>query len=345
MYMPVYYDSPVADFWKLVNDVTLWDVAVERQVEITGPDAAWFTQLLTPRNLSNCAVGQCKYVLITDADGGIINDPVLLRLGEHHFWLSLADSDVLHWARGVAVNAGMDVTIVEPDVSPLQIQGPRSADVIEALFGEWVRDLKYYWFRETELDGIPVVLSRTGWSTERGYEVFLRDGRHGDRLWEMIMAAGEPFNIAPGAPSMIRRIEGGLLSYGGDMTIENNPFEIGMDRLVDLDQDADFIGKDALRRIKAAGVRRRLVGLALGGPPLVGGNQSYWPLRSEEDRVGHVTSAVHSPRLEMNMALAYVAVGTDAVGNELSVDLPDGPRGATVVETPFYDPKKLIPST
>ena len=345
MFMPVYYDSPVADFWKLVNDVTLWDVAVERQVEITGPDAARFVQRLTPRNLSACAVGQCKYVLITAADGGIVNDPVLLRLGENHFWLSLADSDVLLWARGAALNAGLDVTIAEPDVSPLQIQGPKSTEVVEALFGDWVRELKYYRFREAELDGIPVVLSRTGWSTERGYEVFLRDGRHGDRLWEMIMAAGKPFGIAPGAPSTIRRIEGGLLSYGADMTLDNNPFEIGLERLVDLDQAADFIGKDALRRIKAEGVGQRLVGLEIAGPPLAAPNQAPWPVRAGGEAVGRVTSAVHSPRLEKNLALAYLRVGHDAIGTVLSVALPDGPAEATVAETPFYDPKKALPSS
>jgi len=341
-YLPVYYESPEADFWRLVRDVTLWDVACQRQVEITGPDAARFVQLLTPRNLSTCAVGQCKYVLITDENGGIVNDPVLLRLGENRFWLSLSDSDVLLWAKGVARHAGLDVTLGEPDVSPLQVQGPKSADVMRDLFGAWIDDLRYFWCRETELDGIPLVVSRTGWSSERGYEVYLGDGRHGDRLWEMIMAAGRPHGIAPGAPSTIRRIEGAMLSYGADMTLAENPFELGLGRLVDLDMEADYVGKTALRRIAAEGPARRLVGLEIGGPALPAGNEEPWPLSAADAVVGRATSCVHSPRLEKNIALGIVARARAEEGSRLQVKAPDGVRDATVVPTPFYDPKKAL---
>ena len=290
MYIPRDFGDPVQNFWNLVERATLSDVAVERQVEITGPDAARFTQLLTPRNLSACAVGQCKYVLITDENGGIVNDPILLRLGENRFWLSLSDSDVLLWAKGVARHAGLDVALREPDVSPLQVQGPKSAAVMRDLFGAWIDDLRYFWCHETELDGIPLAVSRTGWSSERGYEVYLADGRHGDRLWEMIMEAGQPHGIAPGAPSTIRRIEGAMLSYGADMTLAENPFELGLGRLVDLDMEADYVGKAALRRIAAEGPARRLVGLELGGPALVAGNEEPWPLRAADTVVGRVTS-------------------------------------------------------
>ena len=210
MYIPRDFGDPVQNFWNLVNKAILCDVAVERQVEITGPDAARFTQLLTPRDLGKCAVGQCKYILVTNADGGILNDPVLLRLGENHFWLSLADSDILLWAQGVAVNSGMDVLITEPDVSPLQLQGPNSGKVMQALFGEGIADLRYYWLTEKNLDGIPLVVSRTGWSSELGYELYLRDASLGDALWERIMAAGEPYGLAAGHTSSIRRIEGGM---------------------------------------------------------------------------------------------------------------------------------------
>ena len=192
MYIPRDFGDPQQNFWNLVNDAILCDVAVERQVEITGPDAAKFVQTLTPRNLSQMAVGQCKYVLITNADGGLLNDPILLRLAENHFWISLADSDILLWAQGVAVHAGYDVTIREPDVSPLQLQGPKSGEIMQALFGESISDLRYYWLREITLDGIPLVVSRTGWSSELGYELYLRDGARGDELWEKIMAVGEP---------------------------------------------------------------------------------------------------------------------------------------------------------
>ena len=192
MYIPRDFGDPEQNFWNLINDAILCDVAVERQVEITGPDAAQFVQMLTPRDLSQMAVGQCKYILITNAEGGIINDPVLLRLEQNRFWISLADSDVLLWAQGVAVNAGLDVTIFEPDVSPLQLQGPRSLQIMTALFGEEIESLKYYWLRQYTLDGIPVVVSRTGWSSELGYELYLQDGSRGTELWEKIMAAGQP---------------------------------------------------------------------------------------------------------------------------------------------------------
>lgn len=247
MYLPRSYGDPVENFWNLTERAILCDVAAERQVEITGPDVAAFVQLLTPRNLSKCKVGQCKYVFLTTEEGGVINDPVLLRLGENHFWLSLADSDGLLWAKGVAVHAGMNVEIKEPDVSPLQLQGPRSLDIMKVLFGDGIETLKYYWLIETELDGVPLVVSRTGWSSERGYEIYLRDHRMGDTLWEKVMAAGEEFGLKPGHTSTIRRIEGAMLSYHADMDIDANPFELGLDRLVDLEMDAPFIGKDALK--------------------------------------------------------------------------------------------------
>jgi aminomethyltransferase len=341
-YLPLYYESLEADFWRLVRDVTLWDVACQRQVEITGLDAARFTQLLTPRNLSNCAVGQCKYVLITDEDGGIVNDPILLRLADNRFWLSLSDSDVLLWAKGVARHVGLDVSLREPDISPLQVQGPKSAAVMRELFGAWIDELRYFWCRETELDGIPLVVSRTGWSSERGYEVYLCDAVQGDRLWEMIMAAGRPHGIAPGAPSGIRRIEGAMLSYGADMTLTENPFELGLGRLVDLGMEAEYIGKAALRRIAAEGATRRLVGLEIGGPPLSAGNEEPWPLRAANVLIGRLTPCVHSPRLEQNIGLAIVALEHAEEDCRLQVQTPDGAREATVVPTPFYDPKKAL---
>jgi len=342
MYIPRDFGDPVQNFWNLVTTGILCDVAVERQVEITGPDAARFVQLLTPRDLSTMAVGQCKYILITNAAGGLLNDPVLLRLDEDHFWISLADSDILLWAQGVAVNAGMDVSIREPDVSPLQLQGPVSADVMAALFGDDIRDLRYYWLREAELDGIPLIVSRTGWSSELGYELYLRDSRHGDRLWEMIMAAGEPFGLRPGHTSSIRRIEGAMLSYHADADIHTNPFELGLDRLVALDSDIEFIGKTALRRIREQGVTRRQVGLDIDGEPLPGPNTTFWPVHRDGAAVGKVTSAIHSPRLDKNIALAMLSIADTELGTRLEVMTGDDTRAATVVERPFHDPGKRL---
>jgi len=325
-----------------VNDAILCDVAVERQVEITGPDAAKFTQMLTPRDLSKMAVGQCKYILITNACGGILNDPILLRLAENHFWISLADSDILLWAQGVAVNSGMDVTICEPDVSPLQLQGPKSGDVMKALFGESISDLRYYWLREVALDGIPLIVSRTGWSSELGYELYLRDGSRGDELWEKIMAAGAPFDLKPGHTSSIRRIEGGMLSYHADADINTNPYELGLGRLVNLDMEADFVGKAALRRIQEKGVSRKQVGLIIDGDPLKGPNTTFWTINKDGAAIGKVTSAAYSPRLEQNIALAMVSADFAVVGLEVEVVNGFGPARAKVVDVPFYDPKKTL---
>ena len=238
MLLPTLYDDPVAEYWALLNQVTMWDVAVERCVEISGPDAMAFTNLLTCRDLTTCAVGQCKYVLLTDARGGIVNDPVLLRLEEHRFWLALADSDALLFAKGVAALAKMDVDVTEADVSPMQIQGPRSKDVIRVLFGDDIADLRYYWCAETEVNGIPLVVSRTGWTGEVGYEVYLRDSSRGNELWTLVEEAGAAFGIRAIAPSEARRIEAGIFNYGSDMRTEDTPFHIsGLERLVELDQD------------------------------------------------------------------------------------------------------------
>jgi len=344
MYIPRDFGDPVQNFWNLVNDAILCDVAVERQVEITGPDATRFMQLLTPRDLSDMAVGQCKYILITNAAGGILNDPILLRLGENHFWISLADSDVLLWAQGVAVHSGLDVSIREPDASPLQLQGPRSGEIMQALFGEAIMDLRYYWLRELELDGIPLIVSRTGWSSELGYELYLRDSARGDELWERIMAAGAAFGLKPGHTSSIRRIEGGMLSYHADMDINTNPYELGLDRLLNPDMAADFIGKTALQRIRREGVTRRQVGLTIAAAPLGGPNTTFWPVHAGAKVVGKVTSAVYSPRLRQNIALAMIEIEHSQVGSELIVQMSAGQAPATVVEKPFFDPNKKIAS-
>jgi len=339
---PIRFDDFEAEYWHLLDHVTLWDVAVERNVEVSGPDGFRFAQLLTCRDLSRCAVGQGKYVLITAPDGGIVNDPVMLRLGENRFWFALADSDVLLYARGLAANAGLNVELAEPEAYPVQVQGPRSKDVIRDLFGDEVADLRWYWFTESSLDGIPVIVTRTGWSSEVGYEVYLRDGSRGDDLWERIMAAGTPYDIRPTGPVDSRRIEGGVFNWGADMDQTNNPFEMGLDRLVDLDVEADFMGKEALRRIRLEGVRRKIVGVEIEGPRLEM-NQTKWPVSAGSDEVGKVTSAVWSPRLQKNIGYAWVPVEASGLGTRLVVETTDGPRGAAVVSMPFIDPGKRIP--
>jgi aminomethyltransferase len=345
MYIPRDFGDPEKNFWNLIEKAILCDVAVERQVEITGPDAYKFTQLLTPRDLSKLSIGQCKYVLITNNNGGIINDPVLLRLSENHFWLSLADSDVLLWAQGVAVNSGLKVKITEPDVSPLQLQGPNSGKIMIKLFGETIKDLKYYWLKEYNLDGIPLIVSRTGWSSELGYEIYLRDGSKGNVLYEKIMKAGKDHGLQPGHTSSIRRIEGGMLSYHADADINTNPFELGLDRLINLDSEIDFIGKEALTKIKQDGIKRKQVGLELDCEPLKGPNTTFWSIFKDNKKIGKVTSAVYSPRLKKNIALAIIEVSQSYIGNKFLVKTNGNEISCVVVEKPFYDPKKKIASS
>ena len=344
MYIPRDFGDPEQNFWNLINSAILCDVAVERQVEITGADASKFIQLLTPRDLSNFKVGQCKYILITNEEGGILNDPILLRLEENRYWISLADSDVLLWAQGVAVNSGLKVKISEPDVSPLQLQGPNSGKIMEVLFGKDILDLKYYWHHEKVLNGIPLLVSRTGWSSELGYEIFLRDHTKGDILWERIMEAGIPYDLKPGHTSSIRRIEGGMLSYHADMDINTNPFELGLDRLVNLEGKEDFIGKTALKGIKDNGVLKKQVGLIIEGQPLSGPNTRFWEIEYNEKIVGKVTSAIYSPRLKQNIALAMITADLTSIGTEFKLKTLTGELDAKIVEKPFFDPKKLITS-
>ena len=342
MLIPTLYDDDEKEYWHLLEHVTLWDVAVERQVEITGRDAATFTQLLTCRDLSRCAVGQCKYAPLIAPDGGIVNDPVLLRLGENHFWLSVADSDALLYAKGVQALAGPEVVVREPDVSPLQVQGPKSKDVVRDLFGPDVMNLRYYWCVETKVNGIPVVVSRTGWTGEVGYEIYLRDSSRGLELWDQVMEAGRPYRIRAIAPSDQRRLEAGIFNYGNDMTIEDNPFEItGMERLVEF--SADFIGKPVLERIAAQGVTRKLVGVEIGGEPFRLWLEDFWPVRRDGRVVGKLTSASHSFRLKRNIGYAWVPIELAEPGNELELVSPDGPVPAVTAALPFLDPGKDIP--
>ncbi len=345
MYLPGLYDDAEKEYDALLHGATLWDVSVERQVEITGKDGFRFTNYLVTRDLTKCEVGQGKYVLLCNESGGIINDPVLMRLEKNRFWLSLANSDTLLWAQGVAVHSGMDVEIREPDVSPLQVQGPKSKEVVRELFGSKVLDLPYYAFLETEVDGIPVVVTRTGWSAEVGYEIYLRDGSRGEALWDRVMAAGKPYGLRPIGPSELRRIEAGILNYGSDMTLNDNPYEVGLGWVVDLDKRADFVGKAALRRIKKEGVTKKLVGVEIHGPKIFSWLSEPWPVKAGAGHVGRLTALTYSPRLGKNIGYAMVPVEHSTLGTRLEVVTPDGDRQATVVRKPFVDPKKATPKS
>jgi aminomethyltransferase len=345
MYLPGYYDDPVTEYWALLNGVTLWDVGVERVVQISGPDAFELTNMLTCRDLTRCAVGQGKYVLITAPDGGIINDPVLLRRAEDSFWLCLADSDVHLYALGVAHGLGMDVEVTRPDVHPVQVQGPKAKDVMRTLVGDAVLDVKYYWTMDAQIAGAPVVVSRTGWTGEVGYEVYLQDFSRGADVWDAIMAAGAEHDIRPIAPCEARRIEAGIFNYNSDITQDDNPFMVmGLERIVE-EQDADYIGKAALERIRLDGVTRRLVGIEMPGEPLALEIADERPALHDGRRVGRVTDLIWSPRLERNIGYVWLPTELSRPGTPLQVENADGRLvDASTAAIPFLDPAKKVPA-
>ena len=342
MWMPVGYDTPVNEYWATIERATLWDVAVQRCVEIAGPDAEAFTNLLTPRDISQVKVGQCRYIILTNQEGGIFNDPVMLRIDEDRFWLSTADADMYLWAKGVSAYSGHNVEVNTPHIYPLQVQGPASPDIISSVFGDSIRDRKYYHWMKASIDGIDVVISRTGFSSEVGFEVYLLGYERGDELWETIMAAGKPMGLVPGSPNRIRRIEGGVLDFASDMTPAENPLEMGMERLVDFGK-ADFIGKAALERIRDQGPARKLRGAFMSGAAFEKNNEHRWVVRNDKEQVGHISSAVYSPRLEKNIGYALLSLDKYSESEALRVETPEGTREIILTSLPFVDPDKKIP--
>ena len=345
MYMPTSYTSSEEEYVSLTNDVTMWDVAGERQIEINGPDAYNFVRTLTPRNLEKCEIGHCLYILLTGEDGCIINDAVLLRVKPDQFWISPGDSEVLLWIQGVAVNSGMEVNVFEPDVSPLQIGGPKAPQLIEKLFDEDHRDVGFYRAIETSLLGIPLVLARTGWSGEISYELYLRNHKLGDQLWEIVREAGQEYNISPIAPNTIRSIEGGLLSFRSDVLKEDNPYTIGLGRLVDTNQSIDFIGKSALKKIEEEGTKRMLVGVMLDGDPIKNPPEQFWPVIDHDLKIGHVSRCIYSPRLKKNIGFANVPTEFSKIDTNLSVISPEGKRSATVCKWPWFPAERINKKT
>jgi glycine cleavage system aminomethyltransferase T len=345
MLLPAYFDDPEMEYWALLNDVTVWDVAVERTVEVTGPDADALIDLLTCRDLTSCAVGQGKYMLVTAPDGGIVNDPVLLHVKENTWWMQLADSDAGLYALGVAAAKGLDVEVNLPDVHPMQVQGAKAAKTIEKLVGPSIYDLKYYWCDYFDISGIPVLISRTGWTAVQGFEINLLDGARGDDLWDAVFEAGEEFDIRAVAPVEARRIEAGIFNYGSDMTLDDTPLHLmGLERLVE-DQPQDYIGKEALESLKRAGVDRKLVGIEWAGDELRAELSWFWPVVKDGAAVGRVTDAVWSPKLERNIGYAWVPIELAAPGTAIEVESEQGSTlNVTTAAIPFVDPKKEVPA-
>lgn len=338
MYIPAHFGDPEAEYESLMNGVAMWDVAAQRQVEISGPDAAKLVQYLTTRDITKTKIGQGRYVPICDHAGNLINDPVLLMLSPNRFWLSIADSDIALWASAIAAERGMDVQVLEPDVSPLAIQGPKSEALVADLFGNWVTELKYFGFKQTNLQGIPLVLARSGWSKQGGFELYLQDGTRGGDLWNIVKSAGAAYGIRPGAPNDRERIESGLVSYGADGRLQGNPcnpFEISLGKLVDFDKGADFVGKAALLKIRDEGPKRERMGFVISGAPVQGCAHSLDILTRDGHVVGTLSDYIYSPRLASNIGVGMLSTAIDSGAGGLFINLDGNTRLIEVKELPF----------
>lgn len=330
------------DYWHLKEHVQLWDVGCQRQVELKGPDAAKLTQLMTPRDLRQATAGQCLYAPLVDGNGLMLNDPIILKLADNHFWLSIADSDILLWAKGLALGMKLNVKITEPDVWPLAVQGPKSDDLMAQVFGPSIRDLKFFQFDYFDFDRHPLLIARSGYSKQGGFEIYLDKPSIGTELWDALWQAGKAFNISPGCPNLIERVEGGLLSYGNEFTMANNLFECGFDEYCQLDNDVEFIGKQALQQIAKRGRERLIRGVIFDGgscPPC----QQPWPLTINEEFVGEISTAIWSPRFQRNVALAMLEKGFWQAGTQVEVSSSDGLiRKGLVTDLPMQD-KQIMP--
>ena len=337
MTMPVGYTTPEQEYHSLINDVTLWDVAAERQVEVVGEDAAKFVQYMTPRNLSTFKDGFCRYAFMTDENGGIINDPLILKFNDNKFWLSIADSDAILWCKGVALSGKFNVKISEPEACPLSLQGPRSKELIRKVTNDdpMIMGLKYYQFIETNLFGIDIIIARSGWSNQFGYEIYITREIDAPTLWNSLMDAGKEFRIVPSCPNQIDRIEAGMISHQGDTSLEENPLELNLPKFYDLDQEADFVGKEALLKIREEGIKKQFTGFKISGKK-IGYNMARIPLFNKNgEQQGFVTSTIYSPNFGCNIALGYININLTNSEDVFNINHDGEEREVEVVPLPF----------
>lgn len=335
MLLPTYFESAEADCAHLKQHVQVWDVACERQVEITGPDAEKLVQLMTPRDLSKAQISQCFYIPVIDERGGMLNDPVAIKHADDRFWISIADSDVLLWAKGLAYGFRFEVEVAEPDVSPLGVQGPKSDELMSRVFGDAVRDIRFFRGEWLEFEGHPLFVARSGYSKQGGFEIYVDDSALGEPLWDALFKAGEDLEVRAGGPNLIERVESGLLSYGNDMTRENTPFECGLGRFCDVEASIGCVGRDALLRESADGPMRVIRGLAIEGEPLRPCRDPWQLVSDGGEPAGQITSAAWSPDMETNVSIGMVERDYWDVGNTLWVMTTEGERRAEVTTLPF----------
>ncbi len=331
MLIPFGFGDPEGEYRRLTEGVSMWDVAGQRQIQLRGPDAGDLAQILCVRDLTSCVEGQGKYVAVCSHSGTLINDPVLLKIDNNCYWLSIADSDIRMWATCIAAERSLAVEVTELDVSPLAVQGPLAEDVVASILGDWVRDLRYFWFRDADIDGIPVKVARSGWSKQGGFELYLMDGKRGLELWNLVKAAGQPWGIGPGYPNPSERIESGLLSWGGDVDLWTNPFEVRLDRFVDLDVPDDVIGVEPLRQIAADGPTRHQLGVVMAGETPQPGHERWYEIQRNGLKVGDLTNGTWSYKLQRNIGFGLVSTDCQ-VGDTVQVA-----KGHQLIEAKLTD--------
>ena len=329
MLLPTVFRSITEDYRHLKEAVQVWDVACERQVELRGPDAGRLMQMLTPRDLRGVLPGQCLYVPIVDETGGMLNDPVALKLSEERWWISIADSDLLYWVKGIAFGYRLDVLVDEPDISPLAIQGPRAEDLMAAVFGDSVRNVRFFRFGHFDFNGRDTIIARSGYSKQGGFEIYHDGHAFGMDLWNALFEAGRSMDVRAGCPNLIERIEGGLLSYGNDMTDDHTPHECGLGRFCDTQTAIGWIGRDAPLRVAKEGPVQQIRPISIDGAPVQSCDR-WWPIMANGKKVGFVSSAAHSPDFDTNVAIGMVRMTHWDSGTELTVDTPDGLRDSPV---------------
>ena len=338
-------NSVEEDYWHLRKEVQVWDVSCQRQVQISGPDAAKLVQKMTPRSIKKMETGKCFYIPIIDETAGMINDPVLLKLDDDMFWISIADSDILLWAKGIALGSGYNVEIVEPDVYPLAIQGPKSEDLLVSIFGEDIKKLKFFNFKVFDFMGTKQIIARSGYSKQDGFEIYFKgfethfnEIELGEKLWDIVWDNGQKFNISPGCPNLIDRIEAGLMSYGNDFTRENNPLECNLEKYCKQEDDHDFIGKDALRKIQSEGIKQQMRGIIFDGEPCKPTGVPLPVYSKNNKKIGQIASGIYSPRIKKNIGLSMINRDFWDLGNEVFINTFNGKnRKGIITSLPFPD--------
>ena len=333
------------DYLHLSKEVQMWDVSCQRQVQICGPDATKLIQKLTPRSIKDMTIGKCFYIPMLNENAGMINDPVLLKLDDDMFWISIADSDILLWAKGLALGLNLNVVIEEPDVYPLAIQGPKSEELMVSIFGDEIKKIKFFNFRVIDFEGTKQIIARSGYSKQDGFEIYFKVHENyfdkiemGEKLWDTIWEAGKKFNISPGCPNLIDRIEAGLMSYGNDFTGENNPLECNLEKYCKADASHDFVGKQALTKIQSEGIIQKMRGIIFDGAPCAATGQPLKIFSKDNKRIGQITSGIFSPRIKKNIGLSMILKDYWNVGNEVIIKTLDGEkRNGTITSLPFPD--------